>query len=401
MKVVISAGGRFHAHHLAQQLHQRQSLLKLFTFDYTTADTTKVPPALVTVMRSCKMLNDLFISLRLARIINKAHFNAFKDNVFDTAVSKHIKKLGSFDLFIGWAHYALKSIPLARASGATIIIESGSCHIATQQELLSEEYKRWGITYNPICSSTVEKMQAEYASADYIMTLSTFARQSFINHGFTQHKILTIPCGVDVDYFLANPQPSIKKKFIIICVGLVTLRKGIHHLVQAFKQANLPVADTQLVIVGPIQKDFSSIAAKLGIPANVQFIGSVDRATLRTLYHQASLFVLPSIEDGFGMVIGEAMASSLPVICSTHSAGPDIIEDGVHGFLVPPHDTHDLAEKIQWCYSNRYDAALMGMHGQERIQAFTWDRYGQQVYATYRDILAKAKTTKPMETTPC
>jgi glycosyltransferase involved in cell wall biosynthesis len=385
MNVVVSAGGRFHAHHLAHQLALRKSLHKFFTFDYTTQDTL-LPSHLVHVAHMSKLLNDCFVKLQVSRFVSSSRFNVFKDNFFDKHVSKKLVTLKSFDLFIVWAHYAGLSIPAARSLGAKVIIESGSCHIKTQQEILAEEYRHWGIEHTPIDQRTVEKMCHEYHDADYIMTLSSFARNSFINNGVSPQKILMVPCGVDTNYFLQEQQQE-KSKFLVIFVGLVSLRKGIQYLLQTWNNLGLPQNDSELLIIGAQTKDFVSAKQYLKIPDNVKFIGPVDRPTLRTLYQQSSLFVLPSLEDGFGMVIGEAMASGLPVICSTSSAGPELITDGVHGFLTKSGDCVDLAEKICWCYCHRYEATQMGIRGSQQILNFSWDIYGDNIYQTYTSLL--------------
>ncbi len=387
MNVVVSAGGRFHAHHLAYQLALRKSLCKLFTFDYTAHDSS-IPSSLVHIDRTSKLFNDYFVKLQLARFIAPAQFNVFKDNLFDRYVSKKLTSLDSFDLFVGWAHYAEKSLMIARRRGATIVIESGSCHIREQQRILHEEYQRWRLDYAPINSRTITKMCNEYEHADYIMTLSSFAQRSFIAHGIAGHKVLMVPCGVDVEYFLHNrpTEAASQPKFRVISVGLISLRKGVQYLLAAWNKLNLP-KDCELILVGTMTKDFASIISRLNIPSNVTFTGPVDRSTLRMLYQQASLFVLPSLEDGFGMVIGEAMASGLSVICSTASAGPELITDGVHGLIYNAYNSKDLAEKIDWCYQHKNDLITMGKHGQQRIHAFSWDIYGNNIYQAYTKLL--------------
>ncbi|MFA5306226.1 MAG: glycosyltransferase family 4 protein [Candidatus Babeliales bacterium] len=390
MNVVISAGGRFHAHHLAYQLALRKSLCKFFTFDYTPHDTS-IPSSLVHVDRTSKLFNDYFVKLQLARFIAPAQFNVFKDNLFDRYVSKKLTSLDSFDLFVGWAHYAEKSLAIARRIGAKIIIESGSCHILEQQRILQEEYQRWGLTCAPIHSRTVAKMCNEYQKADYIMTLSSFAQRSFIAHGIAHKRVLMVPCGVDVEYFLHDKpkRAASQPRFRVIFVGLISLRKGVQYLLDAWNKLKLP-KDSELLLVGTMTKDFASIISRLHIPANVTFTGPVDRPTLRTLYQEASLFVLPSLEDGFGMVIGEAMASGLPVICSSTSAGPELITDGTHGFIYNAYNSKELAEKIDWCYRHKDEIATMGKQGQQRICSFSWDIYGNNIYQSYTNLFKDA-----------
>lgn len=386
-QVVISAGGRFHAHRLANQLQKKSALKQLFTFDYNAADHDTVNAQFVKTITSCKIINDLFLRFQCSRFFDKARFNIFKDNLFDTIVAKKISHLGQFNLFVGWAHYSLHSIAAAKKAGATVIIESGSCHIVEQKMLLDEEYAWWGIESPAINQRVIDKMLAEYKQADYIMTLSSFARNSFIKQGFSEEKILMVPCGVDIEFFKGKNKISTASKFRVIFVGLVSLRKGIQNLIQAWKLANVPRDNSELIVVGAPQKDFMLIKDKLPISSNINFIGPTDRNTLKQLYQTSSVFVLPSIEDGFGMVIGEAMASGLPVICSTHSAAPEIITDGKHGFLFEPNNVTELAEKIRWCYEHHDEARAMGLEGQQRIRDFSWDNYGAKIYAEYVKIL--------------
>lgn len=391
MKVVISAGGRFHAIKLAQQLEQRDSLLKLFSFSYTTKDRASLNQSHVKVMHICKVLDDAFSRLRMSRVINPSLFNQIKDNAFDYCVNKQISKLSQIDLFTGWAHYSLKSMQTAREKGAVVIIESGSSHIQEQQYLLEKEYKKWGITFSPILPKVIEKMVQEYEAADYIMTLSTTSRNSFINRGFNPTKILQVPCGSDVTYFMQPPKieaPSLNK-FRVIFVGLINIRKGIPYLLEAWHKANLPEDKAELILVGSLQKDMAQLLPKFFLQKNIILFGPTTQATLKQLYYQSSVFVLPSIEDGFGMVMSEAMACGLPIICSTNTGAPDVIDHGIHGFLVPPQNSLALAEKITWCYEHKDACKYMGNNGQARIKDFTWDAYGEKVYTIYSNLLNK------------
>lgn len=218
-QVVVSAGGRFHAHKLANQLQKKSALKQLFTFDYNASDHNTVNAQFVTTITSCKIINDLFVRFQCSRFFDKARFNIFKDNLFDRIVAKKITSLGQFNLFVGWAHYSLHSITAAKKAGAKVIIESGSCHILEQKKLLDAEYSRWGIQSPSINQHVIDKMCKEYDQADYIMTLSSFARESFIKQGFSESKILMVPCGVDVEFFVGSspiqPTPQLYTKDVI------------------------------------------------------------------------------------------------------------------------------------------------------------------------------------------
>jgi glycosyltransferase involved in cell wall biosynthesis len=176
------------------------------------------------------------------------------------------------------------------------------------------------------------------------------------------------------------------KFFRVIFVGMISLRKGIPYLIEAWNKLNLPVNTTELILVGNVQKDMATVLPKLKLKKNINFFGSCNRDDLKKLYLKSDVFVLPSVEDGFGMVIGEAMATGLPVICSQNTGASEIIQNGEHGFLVPARDTQTLAEKILYCYQNPELCTQMGLAGQKQILNFNWDIYGDKIFDVYQNI---------------
>jgi len=389
MKVVIAVGGRFHALHLAHQLEKRNILKKLFTTAYTSADQAYVSQSLVAHNSNLQYLNTFFQKARLSKVIHKSKFFVFKDNLFDRWVSKKIKDIGSFDIFVGWAHFCLHSLPQIKKTGAKTVLECGSTHILEQTNFLQEEYQRFGIPFEPIHKKNREKILEEYKQADYIMTCSQFTYNSFLKHGIPEQKMLKVPYGVNLDFFLDKKNSKKKKrnKFIVICVGLMCLRKGIPYLLQAWKKLGLPENKTELLLVGNVQDDLKQYVKQISLPKNVTFYGSVNREKLLELYKSSSLFVLPSIEEGLSMTIAEGMVCGLPVVCTTNTGGQELIENKTHGFVVPIRNADVLAEKILWCYKNQEEAKQMGQHAKEKVKAFSWDTYGKNVYETYQKIL--------------
>ena len=388
MKVMVAAGGRFHALHLAAQLAKRNSLEKLITFSYTAADKQTIPKNLVAQSKLCNFIDQSYCKLRLGRVIQPSTFNVFKDDLFDRFIAKQLRSSKPIDLFVGWAHYVLNSIPLIKKKAGRLIIESGSCHILEQQEILQTAYKELGLLYPPIHRANAYKMVKEYELADYIVTPSSFARSSFIKHGVQSEKIIVVPCGVDTQFFRAENK-RVPEKFTVIFVGLLSVRKGVHHLLEAWNMLALPESQAQLILVGSLQKDLYQLLPNYKLASNVIIHGPTDKHRLKRLYSQASVLVLPSLEDGFGMVIGEAMASGLPVITTTRCAGPDLIEPGKNGFIVEAGKSNSLAEKISWCYHNQTAAHEMGKDAQQKSLQLSWDIYGHTVYEVYKKIVGE------------
>lgn len=392
MKVSIIAGGRFHAFHLAHQLQLHNALEKLYTFSYAKHDQHYVAPSHVKQFFIPALLDKAFQKGQVYRFIPASTYNVYKDNIFDRLVSRSIDPWES-DLFICWAHYAATTIKKIRKNtNAKIVIESGSCHILEQQKFLKQGYTNAGLSYPPIHPKNSKKMLHEYEQADFIMTPSEFARQSFIRQGFDPKKILKVTYGVNTHRFnKQEPDAPSVKKFRVLFVGLLSIQKGTHLLLDAWNDLDIPEAESELILVGNPRSDFQEIIKKKKIKSNVIFFGSTSQEKLKQLYHNASVFVLPSLQEGCAMVIGEAMASGLPVICSTHTGADELITDGKEGFLIPPYDIKAIQEKILWCYHNQEQAQAMGAQGHQTVQRFTWDYYGEQVYKAYQAIVANVK----------
>ena len=99
------------------------------------------------------------------------------------------------------------------------------------------------------------------------------------------------------------------------------------------------------------------------------------------------MLVLPSVFEGFGLVIPEAMATGMPVIASTHSIGPEIIRERRDGFVLEPDDVAGLAAKLDWLASHRTEACVMGREASERAKELSWDRHAKRVGEIIGEIM--------------
>jgi len=108
---------------------------------------------------------------------------------------------------------------------------------------------------------------------------------------------------------------------------------------------------------------------------------------LRALYQQSSVLVLPSIEEGFGVVIAEAMACGVPVIATPNTAAPDLIRDGVDGFIVPIRDVGALTDRLLALRNQPDLRQEMGMAARERIRAFSWQHQADVYTDLFREMM--------------
>jgi glycosyltransferase involved in cell wall biosynthesis len=132
----------------------------------------------------------------------------------------------------------------------------------------------------------------------------------------------------------------------------------------------------------------------------VQIRKSVSETELLKAYHEADLFVLPSLAEGFAHVLLEAMASGLPVLSTTNTAAPDLIEPGIEGFVVEPGNVEALSAYIGWCEEHRHDVAEMGRAARRKAESFTWARFRSDVVSVIRQILTPA-ASREIEVSAC
>jgi len=140
--------------------------------------------------------------------------------------------------------------------------------------------------------------------------------------------------------------------------------------------------------VGEVKSEMAS-RLKTYANCNVRWTGFLSPLELARCYQESSLFVLPSPNEGFGMVLLEAMASGLPTIGTDITGAVDCMENGKEGFIVPAHDANALADAIWWCYRHPEELHAMGQAGRTRIESeFTLEHYNQRMMALYRSLVA-------------
>jgi alpha-maltose-1-phosphate synthase len=288
--------------------------------------------------------------------------------------------LGESDVVNCWCSTALRTIRAAHRRGVPAVLEVASAHIVAQAELIREESRRFGShdRRELVSPGVVARTVAEYREADLIVVTSSFVRRTFTEQGVPPSKIIVIPYGVD-------PSPAPRRKTHggsprILFVGGCSLRKGIPYLIEAFKQLRTPAT---LRLVGRANEDLFRRVG--GLPAGVEAVGPKTGAALAEEYAHAEVFVLPSVEDGFGLVTLEAMNAGLPVIVSDHAGSAEVVRDGANGFVVPARDAGALATLLDDLLSDPARRARMGANARATAEARTWDTYGderhERVYA--------------------
>jgi glycosyltransferase involved in cell wall biosynthesis len=222
------------------------------------------------------------------------------------------------------------------------------------------------------------QLDAECALADTILVGSSFARDSFIAADVPPEKLRVIPYGADAQRFFPSPEDptaDVQRRGGLrsLFVGQICQRKGISYLLRAYQA--FASAGTQLRLVGEILGDPESFAPYRHL---FEHIPHVPQQELADIYRQSDVFVFPSLIEGLGLVVLEAMASGLPVITTPNGPG-DIVRDGVDGFVVPIRDPEAIIEKLEYLRANPERRIEMGRNARRRALEFTWDAYRQKI----------------------
>jgi len=384
MKVIISVGGRFHSFDLARELFRRDALKFIITsypkfiIKKWGLPGNKIKSVIIKEIFE-RTYNKLPVKLK-----NIANPQFFLNELYDKLAMNILEES---DIFVGWSSFSLHSLRKAKKMGAKIIIERGSSHILYQNEILKEELEK--ICLNEKCRilphpKIIEKELMEYEESDYIAIPSLFCKRTFLEKGVHENKLIHVPYGVDLSQFKQIPKKD--KVFRVCFAGALSLRKGVLYLLKAFCDIKLP--NSELILIGKASEELRPLLEIYN--GKYKYLGHKRQSELFKYYSQSSVFVIMSIEEGLAMVIPQAMACGLPVICTTNTGGEDLVRDGIDGFIIPIRDVEKLKEKLIYLYENPEICRNMGLCAKERAKSmFSWDKYGDNIYRAYLKILKK------------
>jgi glycosyltransferase involved in cell wall biosynthesis len=196
-----------------------------------------------------------------------------------------------------------------------------------------------------------------------------------------------IPNGISTDLFYPIPEIPREKNRLIVTNSADIPLKGLYYLLRAVSKVaqKRPV---NLTVVGTPEKNGYSqrLIQKLGIENLIRFTGRITNDQFVREYARATAAVVPSVYEGFGLPVGEAMACAVPVISTTGGALPEVV--GNAGILVPPADHQALASAILTILDQPQEAQKLGRAGYERVhQNFTWLKAAKKTVAAYREAI--------------
>ena len=368
--------GRFHHFHLARQLEKR-GLLKAIYTGYPRFKLQDEPGIPADKIHTFPWLQAPFMARGRIGLDRWPWLNREWAWQAHQTLDRYVaSQLRVPTVLLALSGSGLRAGKRAQEMGGLHICDRGSSHIRVQEQLLREEYGRYGALWTGVDPRSIAKEEDEYAQADWISVPSQFCFDSFVAQGVPPEKLLKIPYGARLERFWpSGDQPiSTDQEFRVLFVGFAGPRKGFLDLLEAFRRFQHP--RKRLVLIGSLSPEAHCLLDSTDGTA-IEVLGSVANAQLREHYGRASVFVLPSIEEGLAMVIGEAMACGCPVIASTNTGASELISDGVEGFIVPICSPQLIADCLQQLADDPELRNRMARAALARVQQLGgWDAYG-------------------------
>lgn len=212
----------------------------------------------------------------------------------------------------------------------------------------------------------------ELALADLLVVPCEWAHASLRFSKFPQKSVIKVPYGTPADEISGRDQKP-DGPFTVLFAGQIGVRKGVPLLLEAWKRLGLKNA--RLLMAGSLGLNEEYLKSH----NQFHYLGALPRVRLLEVMKEVDLFVFPSLAEGFGLVIGEAMAAGVPVLTTKNTGGPELITDGQEGWCVPAHDVDSLAERIEWAYRNRDALYEMGSQARRRAEQWTWADYRKKL----------------------
>ena len=264
---------------------------------------------------------------------------------------------------------ALWTFQRAQREGIGRIWDLPLPHYRTIEELYRDEARRWPGAFEGAPFREPEwkrrRKDGELELATKVSVASAFTRKSLEGFDLRQ-PVVMVPYGFPVDEFSPRQQAP-RGRFTVLSVGTHDLRKGTPYLLEAWRLAAIP--DAELHLVGPLRLSMRFVDRYAG---TFRHWPHVPKSELASRYAQADLLAFPTLGDGFGLVIQEAMSCATPVVTTPCGGGPECITDGVDGWLIPPRSIDALVERLRAAAADRDHLFAVGKAARARAEKWTW-----------------------------
>ncbi len=305
---------------------------------------------------------------------------------FDRHVAGRLPALRSLQAVYAYEDGALRTFQAAERLGLRRIYDLPIGYWRAARQIFEEERElqpEWACTLTGLSDSAAKwaRKDEELRLADVVVVPSEFVRSTLIHNGAPVAPIAVVPFGSPPA--LSEPPPTPPKGPLrVLYVGSLGQRKGLSYALEAVKLLSDQVT---LTLIGrPTAHQCSPLASALD---HHRYFASLPHPQILEQMRQHDVLLFPTLFDGFGLVITEALSQGLPVIATAHSGAPECIHDGVEGFIVPIRDSKAIAERLQQLADDRDQLAAMRQACLLRAAVLSWAGYEQALRIVVGHVL--------------
>ncbi|ACV11299.1 glycosyl transferase group 1 [Halorhabdus utahensis DSM 12940] len=307
----------------------------------------------------------------------------YSEYMFDYYSAKRISKTDDIQLHFSPGYP--KTLEKGKEHSDQVIVRTATEYEREKKKRLAPEYKKYTINSYPIPKKRIKRREETINKADKVIAISKFVKESLINGGVPENKIDLAPFGVNSDDYPTKTEDI--DKFTVLFIGSININKGVPYLLDAWQKNGWEYDnEAQLILGGRISPELEEIIEEKNIN-NLKTPGYVEP---RNYYQNASVFCFPSLSEGFGKVILEAMASGLPVISTEYTGARDVMTDGEEGYIVETRDSDVIANKLQYLRDNPEERKQMGDKALQTAKENPWDKHTNKII----DIISDDNNSK-------
>lgn len=294
----------------------------------------------------------------------------WQDHGFDRWAGAH---LAACDFIHAMPGQCLHTFRAARRLGIRTVLNHATGPVRDWVRIMEPEYARVGLRLSEVCpydDAYFAREEEEYALSDFHCAASAIVRDQLLARGIAKGRIWVVAYGAEQQIFRpAETTPDAPQPFRIVFAGMVGLRKGLKTLLDALTLLDRDDWQVEFygAVLGEARTDLDSYRGR----TSLKFHGAVSQAALADAFRAGSVLVLPSLEEGFGLVVPQALACGLPCIVSDRVGAKDLIRDGDNGSIFAVQNARQLADKLVW----------WSEHPRRVAEGFAWADAARQLVA--------------------
>ena len=378
----ILTSGKFHYFEIAKILYERKQLSKIVSgYPWIKLKNDTIPKKFIDSSGYFQTMTHFLHKIpkvNLDKLIDSIDY--LNKQKIDYRGSKY---LDITDVLISSAQSGVNTGKKIKEKSKIYICDQCSANIFYEDNLVNEEFRSLNISRGKeFHQGMKDRALEEYDNSNYIMVPSNYVKKTFDKKYHS--KIFVNNFGIDTKKFYPLPKENLNNEsFNIVYIGAISIRKGVHYLIDAFNK--LKYSKKKLHLIGShIQADIDFFKRKLN-QENIINYGHVPNFQLNSILNKCDVFATATLSEGFAMVINQAIASGCPVIVTENSGAKEYVEQNNCGFVVPIRNSQIISDKLTLLLDDKNLLKKFSINSKNSGNLNTWNKYVDKL-DTFLDI---------------